>query len=527
MEARFKPLTIVKDNVQKGRSTREKVENTFTEEIVIGICSPIGSMRENVIEEITLILKEDYKYEVQKIKLSDFIQKHSNVQGNPVPGETKSFTELMSKIKGGNELREKYNQSVLVELAIRQISLDRQKDSEQDKLLDPTDMESRRVCYIIDSLKNKEELHILRAIYKELFYLFSVFSPREERQNLLRSKGLSDPEIRSIIDTDDFENNNSGQNVRNTFVEADFFIRVSKKSDLTLNERIRRCLHLIFNSKIVTPSSDEIAMYEAKSAAGNSACLSRQVGASITSGIGEVLSRGWNDVPKFGGNLYSEGDPSDQRCLIWGKCSNDSTKDELTTNIIENILHDKKVKELINFHDDKSTQNIAKELERIIRKSTKIKDLIEFSRSVHAEMHAIIIGSQLSGSKMIGGKLYCTTYPCHNCARHIIVAGIKEIYYIEPYIKSLCVRLHEDAITEDEEDNEKVKILMFDGVAPRRFLEFFSMSQERKDLHGKLKSFNLTTIVPKTRLTLQALSTLESQAIHSLHETGFIEKEKE
>ena len=89
---------------------------------------------------------------------------------------------------------------------------------------------------------------------------------------------------------------------------------------------------------------------------------------------------------------------------------------------------------------------------------------------------------------MKGGKLYCTTYPCHNCARHIIVAGIQEVYYIEPYVKSLCMELHADALTEDENTEGKVKILVYDGVAPRRYLEFFTMFKERKT-NGKKKIF--------------------------------------
>jgi deoxycytidylate deaminase len=42
-------------------------------------------------------------------------------------------------------------------------------------------------------------------------------------------------------------------------------------------------------------------MFYARSAANNSSCLSRQVGASITDKNGNLISTGWNDVPKFGG----------------------------------------------------------------------------------------------------------------------------------------------------------------------------------------------------------------------------------
>jgi len=138
-------------------------------------------------------------------------------------------------------------------------------------------------------------------------------------------------------------------------------------------------------------------------------------------------------------------------------------------------------------------------------------------------MHAIVIGSQLTGNKMVGGDLFCTTYPCHNCARHIVLAGIKNIYYIEPYKKSLCLTLHSDSLTENEDDTSKVRILLYDGVAPRRYLEFFSIKNDnRKNKDGTVNNPVLTTIPPKNRLSLQSIPVLEGQAIHALNECGIL-----
>ncbi len=230
---------------------------------------------------------------------------------------------------------------------------------------------------------------------------------------------------------------------------------------------------------------------------------------------GTILSEGWNDVPRFGGNLYNEGTRNDERCFLYGHCSNDRKKDELTQTIIGEI---KKYKEFEALWKDPFNDALSK-LEKIIR-SSRVKDLIEFSRSVHAEMHAIITGSQICGDKILGSTLFTTTYPCHNCARHIIVAGITEVYYIEPYVKSLCLDLHNDAITENEQEEGKVKVLVYDGVAPRRYLEFFTKQRERKTKTGTKMNYELTKIGPKFKMTLQALSTLEEQAIYSLIESG-------
>lgn len=507
---------------ERGKNAKEKVDKTLTEEIVIAICAPIGSLKEKVIEALQERL-QSYNYEIQVIKLSSFIEKHNGSKVEALTGKTPAYAALQHKIDGGNDLRNKYTKSILAEFAIGDIYLDRMENNGEKVLPNFENLKSRRKCYIIDSIKNPEELFLLRVVYREIFYFFSIYSPRPEREANLTSKGLSGPEIHELIETDEFENNSSGQRVRDVFTEADFFVRASNYSLSNIATKVERYLHLIFNSSIITPYPNEIAMYQAKSAAGNSACLSRQVGACITDESGDIISLGWNDVPKYGGNLYRENSTHDHRCKNIGKCSNDSTKDDLTLNIVRGIVEDKFLQEeLLKTVVSSRKDEVMQHLHNIIRKSTKVKDLIEFSRSVHAEMHAIITGSQLSGAKMVNGKLFCTTYPCHNCARHIIVAGIKEIYYIEPYVKSLCITLHSDAITENEQDNTKVRILVYDGVAPRRFLEFFTMIDNRKNKEGVQKNIDLGSTFPKTRLTLQALPALEAQAIHSLADYGLL-----
>lgn len=502
---------------ETGRTAQEKIEKTLTEELIIGVCSPIGSKREIVISSIQKRLEKDYKYEVEIIKLSDFITAYHSQQCEDEKGRTPRYTELMHKIKGGDFLRTNYsNGSILIELAIKKIREDREH-------IETTDIKGRRKCYIIDSLKNIEELKLLRGVYREIFYFFSIFSPEDERKEILINKGLSLHEVEELINTDEYENNIHGQNVRDTFIEGDFFIRISKGNENKIDKRIERCIHLIFNSEIITPDNSETAMYNAKSAAGNSACLSRQVGAAITDKDGISIASGWNDVPKFGGNLYGDSDLNSKRCKDLGYCSNVTTKNEIVDDIItkiESILYSEKNSNLKIIRNQSDAK--IDEIRKIIQKS-KVKNIIEYSRSIHAEMHAIIIGSQLTGSRMVGGSLFCTTYPCHNCARHIVLAGIKEIYYIEPYKKSLGIQLHNDSLTEDELDETKVRILPYDGVAPRRYLDFFLQNgNERKTNDGNVKKQKLDEALPKIRLSLQAIPVLENQAIHALNECGLI-----
>ncbi len=502
------------ESASKSKSTREKIENTQTEELILGICYPIGSNSDCVVQALDTRLKE-YNYEVEIIKISDLIKEYYKVNQSHKEGETNAFRDLMHKIEGGDYLRSEYqNNSILAELAIKKIREDREgKRSEE--------IQGKRKCYIINSLKNLEELKLLRSIYGDIFYLFSIFSPEKDRKENLRKKNLANNEINNIINIDEHENKNNGQNVRDTFVGGDFFIRVSEENELNLVKHIEKYIHLIFETEIITPNTHETAMYHAKSSAGNSACLSRQVGATITDEQGVVIAQGWNDVPKFGGNLYQYSDESPNRCVDLEYCSNVkhrvSILDEIE-NEVEKVIGGKGLKIA-----GTTSENTKKIMEVIT--NSKFKNIIEYSRSIHAEMHAIIIGSQMTGNKMVKGNLYCTTYPCHNCARHIILAGIKNIYYIEPYKKSLGITLHSDALTEDEKDEKKVRILAYDGVAPRRYLDFFSMKYDRKSDNGKMLVKDITKAFPKTRVSLQAIPTLENQAIKVLYDCGIIKKE--
>jgi deoxycytidylate deaminase len=118
----------------------------------------------------------------------------------------------------------------------------------------------------------------------------------------------------------------------------------------------------------------------------------------------------------------------------------------------------------------------------------RIRDLIEFERVVHAEMSAITDAAR-RGATVQDGYLYTTTFPCHECTRHVIAAGIRRLVYIEPYPKSLAARLHDDAIEIDRDDPPETKLRFepFVGVAPRRYLELFTAGPDDRKAEGKVR----------------------------------------
>ena len=93
--------------------------------------------------------------------------------------------------------------------------------------------------------------------------------------------------------------------------------------------------------------------------------------------------------------------------------------------------------------------------------------------------------------------MYCTTFPCHICAKHIITSGLKKVFYIEPYPKSKAEELFSDFIAVDkQETNDLIDFNPFVGIAPRRFMDIFSWGERKKD-DGSLLDWNQTEANPR------------------------------
>lgn len=133
-----------------------------------------------------------------------------------------------------------------------------------------------------------------------------------------------------------------------------------------------------------------------------------------------------------------------------------------------------------------SCRALRKKLRNVLLTDTRIGDLKEFGRVVHAEMEALLSFAR-KGTSTKGATVYSTTFPCHNCAKHIIAAGISRVVFIEPYLKSRAFAFHEEAIEmgypmlsqseliDEQEDKKKVRFEPFFGVGPRRFFDLFSI----------------------------------------------------
>jgi deoxycytidylate deaminase len=485
MSAQIKE-TPAKTNGQANGSVVGLLESRASKEFVIGVMGAVGCGLASIVTEFQVQLVK-LGYQVVRVKMSTFIA--SQIQSQKVTVPTSDMDNRYLKYQtGGNELRRLYGHEIMAKYAINQIG--RNRLAIDPDLKDLT-KEPPRIAYIIDQIKHPDEVVLLRTVYRNNFYLVGVMSLEANRKTRLKDEGLTPELIEHVVNRDRKEGHKFGQQLEKAFKLADYFIHHPLGVDEAIPEQVERFIHLTHGDNAITPTKHEHAMYVAYSTAMKSSCLSRQVGASITDIAGRLIAVGTNDVPQYKGGLYSSENPADDRCFKTHKiCENNAEKKRRFAKIKSGI--ETKFAEV--FKDGEMAKVAEANVDAIadfVYEQSGIPDLIEFSRAVHAEMDALISLTRGGGGSTVGGSLYATTFPCHNCARHIIAAGIDKVFYIEPYEKSLAPEAHKDAIEVLDHDNDsaanpqaqhtRLRFVHFSGVGPRMYTDFFQRDTRKND----------------------------------------------
>lgn len=535
-------FTEGKDETPKRPS--EAIAERRSQELVIAFAGPIGCGIKVVKEKIAELLKTS-GYEVEPIKISDYLKTCISsglvkVEGKIADRGADRYIQMQD---AGNALR-RLQPDILSEYAIGKIAeLRTAKITGEGGSV--KDFVPERTAYLIDQLKHPEEVALLRAVYGNLFYLFGVLSTSPRRESRLKGEDIEPERISELIERDRKQRAKTGQQLDKALQLADFFVRNDSANIDALDTQLKRFTGLIHGVNGITPTMEEYGMYVAYAAGLRSACLSRQVGASIMNPEGTIVATGRNDVPKPGGGLYGpECGKDDARCvkLEDDRCHNDIYKAKLTSDIKSVIK--RKVStyllEVFSTEEDRcalkkiDVETLSSSIADSAQDETRLGGLIEFSRSIHAEMDAIVSIALKGGGTTKDATLFTYTFPCHNCARHIVAAGIRTVYFLEPYEKSLAVNLHSDAIAIDGVGGgadgggmPKVKFLHFDGVAPRQYLNMFTPAGERKDKTGKAVKINVREADKKVPEYLDDYREYEikvvehlSQVINDLHKAG-------
>jgi cytidine deaminase len=350
-------------------------------------------------------------------------------------------------------------------------------------------MPDARRAYIFHSLKRAEEAETLRHVYGAGLTLIGAYTPRETRvdqfsKRITQSRHKFDArEYRAraeeLIQRDEAEADEPlGQNVRSVFPTADVFVDAS---DAALVRRaVTRFVQLLFGNTFHTPTRDEFGMFQAWAAALRSADLGRQVGAAIATEEGEIVALGTNEVPKAGGGLYWVGDKGDGREFQQGHDTSHKRLRALLADVLRRLGQAGWLVE----------ERARQPLERLVQQAlsegarpmagAQLLSIIEFLRAVHAEGAALMDAAK-RGVSVKGCTMYVTTFPCHECAKHIVAAGIQRVVYIHPYPKSAVADMYPDSIAVDQPGvRDKVSFEPFVGVAPRRYMDLFTMAERRR-----------------------------------------------
>jgi len=460
-------------------STPEYFQTISHPEIFIGLVSPLGTDLERVEIEIKAQLKE-LGYKSHTVRLSEGVSHISSYKKDLV--EEPEEERIRSYMDAAKLLRNKMGGGVLAHISTLRIRAIRKSITGNSQAA------PEKVAYILCSIKTVDEVNALRNIYGKNFFLVSAYSHKDKRIKSLHKKLENDKnniQSKQLINRDYLENSKEGQNVSGVFPLADFFVNAESKD---LESNVTRFFELMFGNNFLTPKIDEMGIFLASSVALRSADLARQVGAAVLTKEGEILSIGCNEAPKCGGGLYWEFDKGDKkRDFDRGVDSNDEIKNKIKSEFVTQLtddlickLSDKKV--FTEEIDEVDKIELVSELliSDTVKKS-KFSDVIEFGRSVHAEMAAISDAAK-RGISLADSTLYCTTFPCHICTRHIVAAGISRVVYVEPYIKSKAAYLYSDSISVDgKTSKDKVAFQAFMGIAPRLYQHFFKIVNNRKD----------------------------------------------
>jgi deoxycytidylate deaminase len=482
-------------------------------ELVVGIVGAVGSRLGYVQES----LQEAFRmagYRVELIHLVELLHEIDKWEALP---ETPEDTRLEKHMDAGDEFRLLIkSDDALAILGVGEIRKLR------EKMTRAATEPAKRTAYIVKSLKHPDEILSLREIYGPSFLLVAAYSAREIRiqhlaSKIARSRNSYEPETfreqAERLVTRDLKDSTRtfGQNVRQSFPMADVF--VDSTDEPKVREYVYRFVRLLLGDNSETPTKDEYAMAHAFIAGLRSGALGRQVGAAIASVSGEILVVGTNEVPKYGGGQYWPDDTPDHRDIRKEFDSSDLLKQLNVGEILDKLAEEDW---LLSDKKDLSSGDRVKRALPLL-KGTRIMQPLEYGRAVHAEM-ASIVEAASRGIQIRGATLYTTTFPCHECARHIIAAGLLRVVFIEPYPKSLAAQLHDDAIAVETGNPGRLLFEPFIGVAPRRFVEFFPISGDRKMSGGKRVVWKAETSLLRVPGFPESYIASENDALEALYQ---------
>lgn len=468
-------------------------------ELVIGLVGSIGVDLDSVIKNIKESLS-NVGYSSEEIRLTGYMTSISTGLTLRADSYVNKYNDLIAY---ADAVRKKCNSnSALAGIGIVKIQSIRDRISGRDPRSDAPVIPAYKHAFIIRQFKRREEVELMRETYGRKFVLISVYLSEPERVEEIAHKieqfdttpRTRDERLelaRSLVRKDKHERDDEfGQRVEEVFHLGDVF--VPGKGEQKIEYTVSRFINAFFGSNKITPNKYEYGMYAATGAALRSSDLSRQVGAAIFSKEGEVIAMGCNEVPKAkGGTYWDEQNAEPVRDIDRRVDANHKRKQQIVHDFVTRLSS----VGALNAGNRSTDEVVSDLLDEPAIKESQLLDIIEFGRMVHAEMNAITDAAR-NGLALKGKTLFCTTFPCHMCAKHIVSAGIDRVVFLEPYPKSYAEELHSDSITFDKNVTDKVLFEPFIGISPRRYRDIFEKGK-RKDSNGKAVDWIETSPLPR------------------------------
>lgn len=366
---------------------------------VIGLVGPFGSGCSYVANKI--VENHGYVY----LSLSDVLREEYKKE-NP----KKRKIERKDLQNFGDKIREENGADYLAKVICDRIGQDKTQN------------------YVVDSIRNPEEINCLRKSFAE-FFLVGVFAEPELRWG--RVKGKYDEDRRNFDEDDKRDSNGGveyGQRVTDSFRMADIILLNNEnivegnKNEEIFLAKLKQKIYLIEGKESFVPTYIETNMAIAYAASMRSSCLKRKVGAVIVDITGDVFSSGYNEVPAANNTCKCE----------YGMCYRDKLKKDYKENLKTVIKREK---------EREASYTLFKQNFKIL----------DYCRALHAEENAILNVARVGASAALPtSTLFTTTYPCNLCANKIAQVGIKHIVYFEPYPMKEAKKILEDKGVEQE-----------------------------------------------------------------------------
>ena len=517
-------------------------ETASRRELVFAFVAPLGVDREMINEALRVALCT-VDYSLIQIRASSMIEFFSESASLP---QINDFLERKQRLMDGGDVlrrrfsdffddasrgdavalacltairRERLSLNATVDLPKPDLTdLDANNEKEIEKARSSTPLD--KTAFLIDSLKHPDEIELLKRVYGPAFISVGVHAPLETRRRFLLAEAKAANEENAVLladkllkrdETGEDANGNAvhlGQDVSDAFYATDFILDSSLEKSLVVKQ-LTRLIELVFGNPFLTPTRTELGMFLARAAQVRSNSLARQVGAAIVREDGSVVAIGTNEVarPISGGQYWADDDHvySGRDYVYQLQDTSDQFREEMVEDLLKKLDDAGALANAYSVNENGESDDPAKaKARRDLRMETLyndensplrkalLRDNIDYVRAVHAEA-ASIIDSARHGNNTANTSMYATTFPCHECARHIVAAGIKEVVYLAPYQKSAVRKLFKDSIEIDpkQPDARKVQFKTFVGVAPTRYLEFFAMQRGRKDKRGFVKHYAL------------------------------------